>query len=50
MKVVAGIDVEKTHLDGSVSAGPVRRFDHTPAGLEVLVGWLEREGVDRRGV
>ena len=45
MKVVAGIDVGKTSLDGSVSAGPVRRFDHTPAGLAALVGWLECAGV-----
>lgn len=40
MKVVVGIDVGKTRLDVSVSAGPVR----TPAGLTTLVGWLERAG------
>jgi transposase len=44
MKVVAGIDVGKSSLDVSVSAGPVRRFDNAPAGLSALVGWLEREG------
>ena len=44
MKVVAGIDVGKTRLEVSVSAGPVRRFDTTPAGLSALVGWLDREG------
>ena len=44
MKVVAGIDVGKTHLDVSVSAGPVRRFDNTPAGIAALVGWLECAG------
>ena len=40
MKVVAGMDVGKTHM-----AGLVRRFENTPAGLAALVGWLEREGV-----
>ena len=45
MKVVAGIDVGKTCLDVSVSAGPVRRFDNTPAGIAALVGWLESQGV-----
>ena len=40
MKVVAGMDVGKTHV-----AGPVRRFENTPAGLAALVGWLEREVV-----
>ena len=44
MKVVAGIDVGKTHLDVSVSAGRVCRFDNTPAGISALVGWLERAG------
>lgn len=45
MKVVAGIDVGKTTLDGSVSAGRVRRFANTPSGITALVGWLERHGV-----
>ena len=45
MKIVAGMDVGKTHVDGSVSAGSVRRFENTPAGLAALVGWLERAGV-----
>ena len=45
MKVVAGIDVGKTTLDGSVSAGRVRRFANTPSGRTALVGWLERHGV-----
>ena len=45
MKVVAGIDVGKAHLDGSVAAGRVRRFENTPAGVEALVGWLECAGV-----
>lgn len=41
MKVVAGIDVGKTSLDVSMSAGPVRRFDHTPE----LGGMVDCEGV-----
>ena len=45
MKVVAGIDVGKASLDVSVSAGLVRRFDNPPAGLAVLVDWLEHAGV-----
>ena len=44
MKVVAGIDVGKSSLDVSVSAGRVCRFDNTPAGISALVGWLERAG------
>ena len=44
MKVMAGIDIGKRSLDVSVSAGQVRRFDNTPAGLTALVGWLESEG------
>ena len=32
MKVMAGMDVGKASLDGSVSAGPVPRFANTPAG------------------
>ena len=34
----------RTHLDVSVSAGRVCRFDNTPAGISALVGWLERAG------
>ena len=45
MQVVAGIDVGKTTLDGSVSAGRVRRFANTPSGITALVGWLECQGV-----
>ena len=44
MKVIAGMDVGKTSLDGSVSAGPVRRFENTPAGFAVLGAWLTRQG------
>ena len=45
MKVVAGIDVGKTSLDGSVSAGPVRRFDNTPEAMAVLQAWLRSQAV-----
>ena len=44
MKVIAGIDVGKRSLDVSVSAGPARRFDNTPAGRTALVEWLEGQG------
>ena len=44
MKVVAGMDVGKASLDVSVSAGPVRRFENTPAGVAVLGDWLTRQG------
>ncbi len=44
MKVIAGMDVGKTSLDVSVSAGPVRRFENTPAGFAVLGAWLTRQG------
>ena len=45
MKVVAGIDVRKTSLDVSVSAGPVRHFANTPEVLAVLAHWLQSEDV-----
>ena len=45
MKVVAGIDVGKTRLDVSVSAGPVRGFDNTPAALAGLEHWLRSQAV-----
>ena len=44
MKVIAGMDVGKRSLDVSVSAGPVRRFENTPAGFAVLGAWLTRQG------
>ena len=44
MKVIAGMDVGKARLDVSVSAGPVRRFENTPAGVAVLGDWLTRQG------
>ena len=45
MKVVAGIDVGKTSLDVSVSAGPVRRFDNTPEAMAGLQAWLHSQAV-----
>ena len=45
MKVVAGIDVGKTSLDVSVSAGPVRCFDNTPEALAGLQSWLRSQAV-----
>ena len=33
MKVVAGMDVGKASLDGSVSAGPGRRFENPPRAV-----------------
>lgn len=45
MKLVAGIDVGKAHLDVSVSAGPVRRFDNSGDGITSLLCWLKRHAV-----
>ena len=45
MKVVAGIDVGKVHLDRSVAAGPVQRYANTPEGIADLVAELARQPV-----
>ena len=45
MKIVAGIDVGKASLEVSVSAGPVRSFDNTAAGVIGLREWLASQGV-----
>ena len=42
MKVAAGIDVSKEHLDVSVSAGKVKRFLNGEEGIEALASWLMR--------
>ena len=44
-KVVAGIDVGKHNLDVSVSAGPVKRFANTAAGITELLKWLTDQRV-----
>lgn len=45
MKVVAGVDVGKSSLDVSVSAGPARRFANSPDGIVELERWLQSKGV-----
>ncbi len=45
MKVAAGIDVSKGHLDVSISAGKVKRFVNGEEGIEALTSWLSRGGV-----
>ena len=53
MKVVAGMDIGKTSLDGSVSAGPGRRFEN-PRGRcgfpmpRRLAKATDREGLRQR--
>ena len=46
MKVAAGIDVSKSHLDVSVSAGKVKRFSNGEEGIEALASWLGSREVD----
>ena len=45
MKVAAGIDVSKEHLDVSVSAEKSRRFVNAEEGIEALSSWLSRRRV-----
>lgn len=42
MKVAAGIDVSKSHLDVSISAGKVKRFVNGEEGIKELASWLAR--------
>ena len=46
MKVAAGIDVSKGHLEVSVSAGKVKRFVNDEEGVKALAWWLARAGVN----
>ena len=45
MKVAAGIDVSKEHLDVSISGGKVKRFVNGEEGVKALSSWLSRGGV-----
>ena len=44
-KRVAGIDVGKQEVVGSVARGPVRRFPNTEVGITGLLGWVREQGV-----
>lgn len=44
-KHVAGIDVGKHALVGSIARGPVRRFPNTPAGVTALRAWVRGHAV-----
>jgi len=46
MKVTAGIDVSKDHLDAH-AGGEDRRFANDRDGFRALDGWLRRHGVER---
>ena len=43
MVTVAGVDVDKAHLDVSVSEGPVIRFDNTAQGIAKLLKYLKSQ-------
>ena len=45
MKVAAGIDVSKEHLDVSISAGKVSRFANGEEGIDALASCLGLGGV-----
>ena len=50
MKVVAGMDVGKASLDGSVSAGPGRRFENPPRAVRFPDAAPAAKATDREGL